>query len=241
MTAPTPILVTPKGVFARAIGVFFSPRETYADIATRPRPWPAVLLIVTLVGGANYAFLSTAVGQRAWMDQLLTQREAYGFPATPATIADMERMRGDARHLALLAAIVAVPFGMSLLSGLFLVVFNGWLGGTARFKQVFAAVSHAGFIGAIPYAAATPLNYVRETTSSVTTAAALVPMVDDTSFLGLLFGAIDIFYIWSIASVSIGLAVLYKRRAAPIAWTLFAIAFTIVLVLTVVKTVRSGA
>jgi hypothetical protein len=54
-------------------------------------------------------------------------------------------------------------------------------------------------------------------------------------------GAIDLFQVWSLLSLSIGLGVLYKRRTAPIAWGFFALGLVIILILTGIKAARSGA
>ena len=48
-------------------------------------------------------------------------------------------------------------------------------------------------------------------------------MFDDTSFIGKLVGMIDLFIIWWLIVLAIGLAVLYRRRTQPIAMTLFGI------------------
>ena len=48
-------------------------------------------------------------------------------------------------------------------------------------------------------------------------------MLDDKSFIGKLAGMIDIFIIWWLMVLAIGLAVLYRRRTQPIAITLFGI------------------
>ncbi len=52
---------------------------------------------------------------------------------------------------------------------------------------------------------------------------ALLPMVPEGTFLAYLFGAIDVFLIWWVLVLAIGLAVLYRRRTQPVAVTLFVI------------------
>lgn len=239
MTADAPS--APKGLLARILGVFFAPRETYADIVARPRPLAALLLVVALIAGVNYAFLSTEVGQRAWMDQALTQQEAFGFTPTPEAVANLNRMRGNARIFAAGAIVVFTPLVMTIMAGVLLTVFNAFMGGEARFAQVFSIVAHSGFIGVFQQLFVAPLNYARETMSSATSLAAFLPMLDSASFLGMLLGSVDLFQVWSLISVAIGLGVLYKRRTAPIAWSLLGTAFVIVLVITAIKAVRSGA
>lgn len=241
MHTATPDATTPKGLLARVVGILFSPRETYADVSLRPRPLAILAVVLAIIAAANYTFLRTEVGQRAWMDQALTQTEAYGRQPTPQMIEGLERMKPYAAPIAAAGTLVAVPIVMAALAGLFVLVFNAILGGDATFKQVFAIVAHSGVIGAVQQLFVTPLNYARESMGSPASVGMLLPMIDSGSFLGMLLGAVDLFQVWSLISISIGLGVLYKRRTSPIGWSLLATAFVIVLILTGIKAARSGA
>ena len=66
-------------------------------------------------------------------------------------------------------------------------------------------------------------------------------LLNDRSFLGMTLGSIDFFRIWSLISLAIGLGVLYKRRASPIAWTLLAVYVVIVLCIAGVRAALAGA
>ncbi len=56
-----------------------------------------------------------------------------------------------------------------------------------------------------------------------------------------LLGAIDLFIIWWIISVAIGLGVLYRKRTGPIAATMMIVYVAIAIVVAAVKTAMSGA
>ena len=86
-----------------------------------------------------------------------------------------------------------------------------------------------------------PLDYARETLSSPTNLAVFLPFLDESSFLARMLGSIDLFVIWWAINVSIGLAVLYRKRTGPIATTLIVIYVTIGLVIAAVKTALAGA
>ena len=75
----------------------------------------------------------------------------------------------------------------------------------------------------------------------MTTVASLLPMIPDQSFLGHFLGAIDVFMIWYIVILAIGLAVLYRRRTQPIAISLFGFYAVIAIVIAVVKSRAGGA
>ena len=98
---------------------------------------------------------------------------------------------------------------------------------------------HAGPIGLLAQLFTAPLNYVRGTMTSATNLGVLAqPMLSDGSFAARLLGMIDIFLIWRLFVLSIGLAVLYRRRTQPIATSLFVVYAVIAVI---VAFVRRGA
>jgi hypothetical protein len=241
MTSPVSEASSPKGLLARAIGVFFSPRETYADIVARPRVFGALVVVVGIIAATQFAFLSTDIGQQAQLDQQIERMESFGFTVTDQMIEGMERQAPLTRYFAVGGITVFTPLMMAVMAGIGIVVFNALLGGEATFRQVYSIVIHSGFIGALQQLFVMPLNYARESMSSATSLAVFLPMLDDASFLGRLAGSIDFFQIWSLISLAIGLAVLYRKRTAPIAWSLLAVYAIIVLGIASVQVIRSGA
>jgi hypothetical protein len=65
--------------------------------------------------------------------------------------------------------------------------------------------------------------------TSATSLGALLPMLDDQSFIGKLAGMLDIFVVWWLLVIAIGLGVLYRRKTQPIAITLFGIYAVIII------------
>ena len=70
------------------------------------------------------------------------------------------------------------------------------MGGQATFKQLFTVYIHAGVVLAASQVFLGPLNYFRQSMTGATNLAVLLPMLDDQSFIGRLFGMIDLFWIW---------------------------------------------
>ncbi len=207
------------GVFARAIGVIFSPRETFEKVAARPQ-WLGAALMVGLLGAALVGgFLMTEVGQRAWLDQTVTSSEAMGRPMNDQQYAAMERMAPFAGYLAMGQFLLGVPIGMAVLAGLLFAIFNAVLGGTATFKQVYAVAVHSAFVWVVGWLFVMPLNYARESLSSPTNLSVLAPMLDEQAFVTRLLGSIDLFMVWWTVVLAIGMAVLYRRRTQPILMT----------------------
>jgi hypothetical protein len=231
----------PIGLLQRAIGVIFSPRATYANVAAHPRVLGALISVIGIIALATFVFLSTEVGRQAMLDQNLTQMESFGVKVTDEMLTNMQRGLQNGAYFALASIAIFVPLVMAIMAGLALVVFNAVAGGDATFKQVFAIVVHSGFIGALQTLFVMPLNYAKASMASATSLAVFLPMLDDRSFLGMLAGSIDFFRIWSTVSLAIGLAVLYKRRTSPIAWSFLGLYALLVLVIAGVRAALSGA
>ena len=123
-----------------------------------------------------------------------------------------------------------------ILAGLLHGVGHGLLGAGASFRQVFAVVAHAGPVFVVAQLFTIPLNYARESITSPSTLAAFAPLLDDEAFAYKLLSTIDLFHVWWVMILSIGIAVAWKRRTAPIAATLYGIYAGIVLIIAVLRT-----
>jgi hypothetical protein len=225
---------------ARFVGILTSPRETFADVVARPR-WFGMAALVILVSAVCMGwFFSTEVGQTAWLDQIAEQTRKSGGEMPEAQWATMQKMASYMGIIYAVSTIVVAPIMWLIVTGILFAVFNAALGGTSTFKQVFAVFVHSTAISVVQQVFVTPLNYVRETISSATNLAVFLPMLDESSFLAKLLGTIDLFLIWWIVLLSIGLAVLFKRKTGPIAAGLF-IVYGVIAVIVAAFFGRGGA
>jgi hypothetical protein len=230
-----------KGLVARALGVLFSPRATYADVVARPRALGALVAVIVIVAAATSAFLMTEVGRNAYIDQALTSMEGFGMTVTDQVMTRIETQAQYAPYITTAAQVVFVPLGAVIMAALALAIFNAILGGDGSFKQTFAIVAHSYFIVALGAVFSMPLYYVNQSMASPTSLSVFFKMVDEATFLGRLMGSIDLFRIWWVVSLSIGLGVLYKRRTGTIAWSLLGLYLVLVLIIAGVRTALSGA
>lgn len=207
------------GLFARAIGIIFSPRETFEKVVPHPK-WLGAALLVGLAGAVLVGgFLMTEVGRSAWLDQTVSSSEAMGRTMSDQQYAAIEKMAPFAGYIAMAQMIIGIPIGLAILSGLLFAIFNAVMGGTATFKQVYAVTVHSAVIWVVGWIFVMPLNYVRESMSSPTNLSVLVPMLDEQAFVTRLLGSIDLFMVWWTVVLAIGMAVLYRRRTQPILMT----------------------
>ncbi len=237
--------VAPKGLAARALGVIFSPGETYADIAARPHVLGALVLTIVLTALVVGVFLSTEVGRNASLDQNFQMMESFGFRLSDEQMQRIEdQMVARAKYTPLYAVggvAVGVPVTVAIVAGLALLIFNVGLGGDATFKQVAAIVAYSRIISVVQVLFVMPLNYARQSMSSATTLMVFFPMLDDSGFVGRMLSWIDLFRIWWIVSLAIGLGVLYKRKTGPIAGVLLALYVAFALIAAAVMTALAGA
>lgn len=229
------------GLFARFVGVIFSPRETFEHVAARPAVLGALALVAIVGALAVGGFLMTEVGKRAWLDQAVTQSEAWtGAPVTDQQYASMERMAPMAGYLGMAQMLFGVPLFLLVISGVLFAAFNAVLGGAATFKQLFAVVVHSTFIWVGGWIFVMPLNYARESMSSPTNLAVFVPMLDEQAFVTRLLGSIDLFMVWWTIVLAVGLAVLYRRRTQPILLTFLGLYAVIAVAVAAYLATRNG-
>ena len=225
-----------KSVFARFIGIITAPRATYESVVAHPKWFGMLALCAVGMGLLVGGFLATKVGQEAWLDAAINS--PFAGQVSDQQIQGMERMAPYVGYITAVYMLIGMPIFLVLIAGVLYAIFNAALGGNATFKQVFAVVVHAGPIGLLSQLFTVPLNYFRGTMTSSTNLAVFLPMLPETSFTARLLGMIDLFFIWQFIVLSIGLAVLYRRRTQPIATALLVVYAVIAVI---VAFVRRGA
>jgi len=231
----------PKGLIARFIGIITSPRDTFQSIAAHPK-WLGMLTLTTvIVAACSVIPLTTEAGKQAALDKQVSQMEAFGRKVDDQTYARMEKTMAFAPYFTAAGILIGTPLFTLIFAGILYAVFNAALGGDATFKQLFSVWVHGGVISALGQMFTLPLNLARGAVGSATNLAVLLPMIDDTSFLGHMLAMIDLFIVWGVMVGAIGLAVLYRRRTGPIATTFFAIYAVIVVCFAAIMRSLGGA
>jgi len=231
--------VPPLPFLQRVIGVVFSPGETMARVAAAPR-WLDVLALTTLLMAAGFAlFFSTEVGKAAYVDQAVASIESFGQTVNTEMYAGLQRQAGFAAWLQSGTIVFFSPLITAAIAGILFGVFTV-LGGEARYAQVLAVVSHASVISLLQQAFSLPLNYMRQTMSSATNLAVFFPDLPEGSFLAAVLGFIDLFWIWYLVVLAMGLAAVYRRKWTSVAGGLFVVYVLIGLAFAAIKAVLGG-
>jgi hypothetical protein len=214
------------GLAARLIGVLFSPRETFAAVVARPKWLGAVAVAGLIMGAAQFALLSTKVGQDLAIDQQVSAAEAFGINISDEAYTQLEQRMENARYTSPIFTMIAIPLFMTITAGILHVMFGLIGGGNGTYKQVYAISAHTSIISGLQLVFTTIVTLAAGRAAGANLAV-FTPMLEDTTFIYKFLSYIDLFYVWSTFTTAVGLGVLYKRRTAPIAMVLFGIYFVI--------------
>ena len=226
-TTTRPDSPSPKSLGARFIGVILSPKETFQAVVARPQWLLMALVVVVLTGGSQLWFQSTEVGKQATLDEAVRRVESFGMKVSDEMYEGMRKgiMEPSAGRMALSAVSMAVvPLIIwAAMAGILYLIFAALMGGAGTFKQLFAVVIHSSVVTAVGTLIITPVNYQRASLSSATNFAVFFPFLPEGSFLARLLGMADLFTIWWVAVLSIGVAVATRKKTSTAAWVLFGI------------------
>ena len=212
-----------QSVVARFFGIITSPRATFESVVATPK-WLGMLVLTTVIIAAGSALpLTTEGGRDALLEQQVRAMEGFGMQVNDQMYQQLQKRTGIAPYTTAGSVVLMGPIIAAVLAGILFAVFNAAMGGNATFKQVYAVVVHAGVIQALAQLFLGPFNYFRQSMSSATNLSALLPMLPDGSFAARLASMVDLFMIWWVVALAIGLAVLYRRRTQPIAMSLFGV------------------
>jgi hypothetical protein len=199
------------------LGVIHAPRATFESLAASPR-WGDVLVLTFLVTALSSAFLfETETGRLALLDQWERTALAFGRPVGDSEYAALSRASDNGTAYAIASAFAGGPLLAVALSGILFALFRRLSTGGLRFQQVLAVAAHAGVILTLRQVIAAPIVYARETLASPTTLTLFFASLDETSPLARFFGVVDLFVIWWIAVLAIGMSVLWRRPAPRLA------------------------
>ena len=202
-----------------------TPRATLKSAIAQPRSLDLGLLVVAISAVCSAGFLLTDVGRLAALDQQVRQLESFGTVVTDDTYAQIRSW---------------VPYRPAISAGIILIGWPAlWMAVAAivkaagdrvsarraTFAHVLTVIVHASAVFALRSIVAAPVNYARESLGGATSLSLIMPAFGESTVPARLLGAVDLFVLWWMALVAIGLGILYGTRTVPIArWLLGAYA-----------------
>jgi hypothetical protein len=188
----------------------FRPRHTLAEVIQAPAwiaTWSVILVTWAILAGP---LLLSDVGPQAVVDERVRVIESFGGDVT------------DSEYAALQASppwwVYLTSGGRTLLTPLATVVVAGGVWLVARAEQVRATMRqslaiavHVSVVLLIGQLVATPLHFVRESLTSPLNLAAVLPLMQEGTVQATFFGTMDLFALWWMVLLAMGLSVLTGR------------------------------
>jgi Yip1 domain len=197
-------------------------------------------MVLALITAASQALLfQTEVGQVALVDQWERTTLAFGQPVDEARYAEFQALSGKGPLYGVATALVSGPVLTLVLAVVVTLVFRRG-NRNVSFSQVLAVVAHASVILAIRLLVSAPVSYAREATGGATSLGLWFPALDAASFAGRFVGALDVFVLWWVVLLAIGVGVLYGRQARALAATFLGVYAGLALLLAVTMTALGG-
>jgi len=208
---------------ARLIGVIRRPRRTFEAIVARPagsRDWSTVLLLTTLsVAAAGAGVFGTNVGRVALIDEWERSAAAFGRPVDDAGYARLQALSANGVAYGVGRAIISGPVALGAVALLLHAVFRGprrkapgQERPNVRLTQVFTVVAYSGVLLALRQLVAAPAVLIRETTASATAVGVWFPLFDEASPMARLLAMLDLFVLWWLVVLAVGVSVVYGVR-----------------------------
>jgi Yip1-like protein len=192
--------------------------------------WVVVLLVVAVCAGL---LLSTPTGQQALVDERVRLTEAMGGRVDDATYARLQSdppvsiyLTSGGRLLLTPPVTIAVALGVMALARRD--------GAAVTFVTALAIAVHATVVLALQQVIATPLHYAYETLTTPTNLAGVLRVFDEGSWPARLLGAIDIFGLWWMWVLAVGIAAATGRPARQYIWKVLAVYIGVAAIVTAV-------
>lgn len=222
----------------RVIGVFFSPKATYEDIARKPS-WLVPLILSTIFS----LIAVTALNQRTnWRDYISQQMDKN--PRAAQLTPEQKEKQLDVSAKFTVAIVYAsgllVPILAALVIGVVMMgAYNLLAGAGASFSQSFGIVAHAGLVnllGTVLFLLVLflkPPGTMNIENPVATNVAAFLPD-ESAKWMVALGKSFDIFTFWTLILIAIGFAAVNPRKLKGA--KAFTIAFSVWAVYTIIRT-----
>jgi hypothetical protein len=195
-----------RSVLSNLIGVFTSPRETFEALREKPS-WLIPFLLICVVSFGSF-YLTRDILVETQIERIRNN------PAIPDEQQELiiERIEGSVGSSVRQLVIIPISIAVMLLIVSAVLTFGAsvMLGGTAKFKQVFSLYTWSSLIGVLAAIIKTPLILATGSMAVATSLAVFMPPDSYTTFLYNFLAKFDVFSIWQVIVVSIGISVVYR-------------------------------
>lgn len=215
-TTPSPAVPAPINHFGRVLGVFFSPRETFTDIASRPS-WLLPIILLTVFGLGVAYIMNQKID---WYDYIRTQAEKNPQFANLSEEQKQQQLAPQAKFSSYVTYFIGglgPILATLILGGIYLGAFNVFSGGGLRFSQSMGIVAHGslpGVVASIVIILTLALRGPGESTpeNMLVTHAGTFLSGDAPRWQLVLLGSFELFWLWEILLYAIGFSAANPKR-----------------------------
>jgi hypothetical protein len=209
-------------------------------VASSPR-WVGLTVVLAALTAASQALLfQTEVGQVALVDQWERTALAFGQPVDDVRYAELQALSGSGALYGVGMALLSGPVLTVGIAGVIFLAFRPRKDRPVSFSQVLAVVAHASVLLAIRQILSVPVSFAREATGGATSLGLWFPALDSATFAGRFVGALDVFVIWWVILLAIGMGILYGRQARSLTTAFLGVYAGVALLLAVTMTALGG-
>jgi len=204
----------------KVIGVFTSPGQTFESIDKKPS-W-IVPFIITVVIGLGFVYLTTDIITSDTLTQQEEEMIEQGMDS--AQIEQALGMTEKFMKFFLPAFTIVGPLVFwAIIGGVFMFVGNVILGGSSSFKKVYTVTAWSWLIHVLGSLILLPLVLAKETIMISFSPAAMMSDESRMTFMYQFLSKFDLFNIWFVAVLAIGLAVVYKMKTQKMVTAAFVV------------------
>lgn len=191
-------------VLARIWNVFFSPVSTFKAVRVNPK-WVTPFIISLVISAVATYFLTPVIMEES-REKIFDSMQERG--ASDEQIeSTVERTEKFQKYSIVPSAIIVGAILTFVLAGIWLFVTNVLAGGAATYAQVLGASIYAGFIGVLGFLIKMPIILSQRTMNVHFSFATFMSEASQDTFLYKLLAKIDLFTVWGMLVLGIGLAV----------------------------------
>ncbi len=204
--------VEKMGLITKTTHLITDPQSLFENLRSHP-DWLIPLIIAILVTIAFAFSISDVMFE--YQKEAIYENSLIPEEFKDVAIEQMENKTPLRRNIETAVGGLVQVFLVYLIgAGAFLLVGNFFMGGQAKFKQMFSLFSWVGLIGVLEMALKLPLILSKGSIHVYTSLAIFIDLADKKTALFSLLNAVDVFMIWKVILWSIGMSAIYQFSRA---------------------------
>jgi hypothetical protein len=196
----------PIGGASKILNMFFEPKRVFESLKIKPT-WLVPFIIVALLGigffYSTYPYIMNQQVERIKDNDKIPEEQKQ-------VIIDKMTERTHPPVWQLFLAPLGTIVVLVAVAGILFFVFNVILGGDSSFRRVFSVYCYSSLIAVPAMIVKYPLIMMKKDLNVQTSLALLLSADSKNSFLYSFLSSFDIFTIWQLILVSMGMGILYR-------------------------------